>query len=135
MVFNGVNMTALAPENSYIDIKDFENIKGIPSPKSIQIIHPFIIFLDAAMFLLKVSEDKEAYSSYFWWRQFYTFTQGNSKVSISTLIPLLHLTMLLIANRARNETSRSFHNYREGSSAAYDVRIISFPISGLLNMF
>ena len=101
VVFNGVNMTALAPRNSYIDIKDFENIKGIPSPKSIQIIYVFIIFLDAAMFLLKVSEDKEAYSSFFWWRQFYTFTQGNSKVSISTLIPLLHLTMLLIANRAR----------------------------------
>ena len=28
VVLNGVNMTKFAPQNSYIDIKDFSNISG-----------------------------------------------------------------------------------------------------------
>lgn len=28
VVLNGVNMSAIAPPNSYIDLKDFENIPG-----------------------------------------------------------------------------------------------------------
>ena len=29
VVLNGVNMPKIAPQNSYIDIKDFQNISGI----------------------------------------------------------------------------------------------------------
>ena len=29
VVLNGVNMSAIAPDNSYIDLKDFEDISGL----------------------------------------------------------------------------------------------------------
>ena len=74
VVLNGVNMSAVAPPHSYIDIKQFENIAG-----DIYHLNRFeetfmrrYFITEAAKYLIKVSEDEELFASYFWWRSFYT---------------------------------------------------------------
>ena len=39
-----------------------------------------MIVLEAAMFLLKVAEDPELYSSYFWWKDYYSHVRSRRKV-------------------------------------------------------
>ena len=59
VVLNGANMSNIAPKNSYIDFKDFNN--------SIK---------DTAEYMKKVSEDDSLFASYFWWRDYYSHTQS-----------------------------------------------------------
>ena len=73
VVLNGVNMSAVAPPHSYIDIKQFENIAGdiLLSLFEETFMRRYFI-TEAAKYLIKVSEDEELFASYFWWRSFYT---------------------------------------------------------------
>merc|ERR1712059_82773 len=48
-------MTHIAPPHSYIDVKDFTGIKEL------------------AAYLVRVGSDPALYSSYFWWRDYYSF--------------------------------------------------------------
>ena len=70
VVHNGANMSTIAPKHTYIDIKDFDNLTG----KS----RLFLKFLinstcsEVANYLHLVHSDPALYSSYFWWRDFYT---------------------------------------------------------------
>jgi len=61
VVLNGANMSNIAPKNSYIDFKDFNNS-----------------IAETAKYMLKVSEDDELFASYFWWRDFYRPSPGQS---------------------------------------------------------
>lgn len=54
VVYTGANMSTIAPKHSYIDIKDFADLREV------------------ANYLHQVYSDPALYSSYFWWRDFYT---------------------------------------------------------------
>ena len=86
VVLNGVNMTQHAPPHSYIDIKDFKNLKG----KRFSFLLKVIIksFTDAAKYMIKVSEDDKLFSSYFWWRDFYIANIRNSWSEVKILLLL-----------------------------------------------
>ena len=86
VVLNGANMSEIAPKNSYIDFKDFNNSIAGRTNGRYQPCHD-ISPPETAKYMLKVSEDKELFASYFWWRDFYRPSQRQAlKVEWSTLI-------------------------------------------------
>jgi len=60
VVYNGANMSNIAPKHSYIDVKDFPSLP------------------DLATYLHLVYSDPALYSSYFWWRDFYILETRHS---------------------------------------------------------
>lgn len=59
VVYGGANYGLFAPPHSYIDALDFD------SPKAL------------ANFLIELSQNKEEYLKYFWWKRFYTIESPN----------------------------------------------------------
>ena len=53
VVFNGANMSAIAPPHSYINAEDFSSVEQL------------------AEYLLKVGRNDSLFASYFWWRDYY----------------------------------------------------------------
>ena len=53
VVFNGANMSAIAPPHSYINVEDFTSVDQL------------------AEYLLKVARNDTLFASYFWWRDYY----------------------------------------------------------------
>ena len=53
VVFNGANMSAIAPPHSYINAEDFTSVDQL------------------AEYLLKVARNDTLFASYFWWRDYY----------------------------------------------------------------
>ena len=53
VVFNGANMSAIAPPHSYINAEDFSSVDQL------------------AEYLLKVGRNDTLFASYFWWRDYY----------------------------------------------------------------
>ena len=53
VVFNGANMSAIAPPHSYINSEDFSSVDQL------------------AEYLLKVGRNDTLFASYFWWRDYY----------------------------------------------------------------
>ena len=53
VVFNGANMSAIAPPHSYINAEDFSSVEQLVE------------------YLLKVGRNDTLFASYFWWRDYY----------------------------------------------------------------
>jgi len=53
VVYNGANMSGIAPAHSYIDVKDFKTVRELGN------------------YLQQVHSNPALFASYFWWRQFY----------------------------------------------------------------
>ena len=53
VVFNGANMSAIAPPHSYINAEDFSSVEQL------------------AEYLLNVGRNDTLFASYFWWRDYY----------------------------------------------------------------
>ena len=53
VVFNGANMSAIAPPHSYINAEDFSSVKEL------------------AEYLTMVGRNQSLFASYFWWRDYY----------------------------------------------------------------
>lgn len=53
VVFNGANMSAIAPPHSYINAEDFGSVKEL------------------AEYLTMVGRNQSLFASYFWWRDYY----------------------------------------------------------------
>ena len=53
VVFNGANMSAIAPPHSYINAEDFSSVEAL------------------AEYLLLVARNDSLFASYFWWRDYY----------------------------------------------------------------
>ena len=53
VVFNGANMSAIAPPHSYINAEDFSSVKQL------------------ANYLKMVGRNQSLFASYFWWRDYY----------------------------------------------------------------
>ena len=53
VVFNGANMSAIAPPHSYINAEDFSSVKEL------------------AEYLTMVGRNHSLFASYFWWRDYY----------------------------------------------------------------
>ena len=60
VVYNGANMSRIAPPHSYINVQDFPSIK------------------DLSDYLKKVHRNDTLFASYFWWRDYYTSKVGQS---------------------------------------------------------
>ena len=58
VVLNGVDMSAIAPPHSHINVLDFK------APN------------DLVQELLKIASNDELYTSYFWWKEFYEVRNG-----------------------------------------------------------
>ena len=58
VVFNGANMSAIAPPHSYINAEDFSSVK------------------DLAKYLERVGRNQTLFASYFWWRDYYRAVVG-----------------------------------------------------------
>ena len=56
VVFNGANMSAIAPPHSYINAEDFSSVEQL------------------AEYLKLVGKNDSLFASYFWWRDYYVFT-------------------------------------------------------------
>ena len=53
VVFNGANMSAIAPPHSYINTEDFSSVEAL------------------AEYLQLVARNDSLFASYFWWRDYY----------------------------------------------------------------
>ena len=53
VVFNGANMSAIAPPHSYINAEDFSSVEQL------------------AEYLQLVAKNDSLFASYFWWRDYY----------------------------------------------------------------
>ena len=53
VVFNGANMSAIAPPHSYINAEDFSSVEQL------------------AEYLQIVARNNSLFASYFWWRDYY----------------------------------------------------------------
>ena len=82
-------MTKFAPQNSYIDIKDFANISGKSNKFYTLTREHTIIVIEAGEYLKKVSEDDKLYSSFFWWKPFYSNVDPSKKFVKVTLEGLI----------------------------------------------
>ena len=69
VVYNGANMSRIAPPHSYINVQDFPSIK------------------DLSDYLKKVHRNDTLFASYFWWRDYYTSKVGQSD-SVHTWSPI-----------------------------------------------
>ena len=70
VVFNGANMSAIAPPHSYINAEDFSSVKHL------------------AEYLKMVGRNQTLFASYFWWRDYYKpVVVGGMGLLKSALIP------------------------------------------------
>ena len=58
VVFNGANMSAIAPPHSYINAEDFSSVDQL------------------AEYLQLVASNDSLFASYFWWRDYYKAVVG-----------------------------------------------------------
>ena len=58
VVFNGANMSAIAPPHSYINAEDFSSVEHL------------------AKYLQLVASNDTLFASYFWWRDYYRAVVG-----------------------------------------------------------
>ena len=61
VVFNGANMSAIAPPHSYINAEDFSSVEQL------------------AEYLQLVASNDSLFASYFWWRDFYKPVVGGEE--------------------------------------------------------
>ena len=59
VVFNGANMSAIAPPHSYINAEEFSSVEKL------------------AEYLLLVARNDSLFASYFWWREYYKPTTSH----------------------------------------------------------
>ncbi|XP_034938745.1 alpha-(1,3)-fucosyltransferase C-like [Chelonus insularis] len=71
VVYGGAEYSKFAPPHSYINIKDFNNVREL------------------AKFMLKLSKNEVEYASYFWWKKFYTIEDTREK-ALCDLCEILH---------------------------------------------
>lgn len=53
VVYNGANMSAIAPPHSYINVRDYQSVG------------------DMVKDIKEIAEDSARFAAYFWWRDFY----------------------------------------------------------------
>jgi len=76
VVFNGANMSGVAPPHSYISVMDYGSVRDLVED------------------LKNIAEDDSLFASYFWWRDYYRI-QSKSEISEAALCKLcmkLHQT-------------------------------------------
>ena len=77
VVFNGANMSAIAPPHSYINAEDFSSVEQL------------------AEYLQLVASNDSLFASYFWWRDYYKPVVGglcsNKTLNVATVLGSLLL--------------------------------------------